>query len=167
MPSRALAELFFHFWIQIANREHAHSESPLNDNLTHVHSLHALRHRMVLRPTILTGHTLTSDRGGMLGAYLAFETDWQPHDHKRKPQYPSDVNPERDPLGMINGEGVITGTVVSSAVIAAAVGHLEETRLVIAILATAFIYWLAHLHARTLGDAVKHRTHPVDALKEA
>ena len=37
----------------------------------------------------------------------------------------------------------------------------------IAILATAFIYWLAHLHARTLGDAVKHRTHPVDALKEA
>jgi hypothetical protein len=79
----------------------------------------------------------------------------------------SDVKPDRDPLGMINGEGVITGTVVSSAVIAAAVGHLEETRLVIAILATAFIYWLAHLHARTLGDAVKHHTHPVDALKEA
>ena len=37
----------------------------------------------------------------------------------------------------------------------------------IAILATAFIYWLAHVHARTLGDAVKHRTHPIDALKEA
>ena len=77
------------------------------------------------------------------------------------------VTSERDPLGMINGEGIITGTVVSAAVIAAAVGHLEETRLVIAILATAFIYWLAHLHARTLGDAVKHHTHPVDALKEA
>jgi hypothetical protein len=77
------------------------------------------------------------------------------------------VQPERDPLGMINGEGVITGTVVSAAAIAAAVGHLEETRLVVAILATAFIYWLAHLHARTLGDAVKHRTHPMDALKEA
>lgn len=77
------------------------------------------------------------------------------------------VTAERDPLGMINGEGIITGTVVSAAVIAAAVGHLEETRLVIAILATAFIYWLAHLHARTLGDAVKHHTHPVDALKEA
>jgi hypothetical protein len=74
---------------------------------------------------------------------------------------------ERDPLGMINGEGVITGTVVSAAVIAAAAGHLEETRLVLAILGTAFIYWLAHLHARTLGDAVKHRTHPMDALKEA
>jgi hypothetical protein len=77
------------------------------------------------------------------------------------------VTPERDALGMINGEGMITGTVVSAAVIAAAVGHLEETRLVIAILATAFIYWLAHLHARTLGDAVKHHTHPADALKEA
>jgi positive regulator of sigma E activity len=57
--------------------------------------------------------------------------------------------------------------VVSAAVIAAAVGHLEETRLVLTILGTAFIYWLAHLHARTLGDAVKHHTHPVDALKEA
>jgi hypothetical protein len=77
------------------------------------------------------------------------------------------VAPDRDPLGMINGEGVITGTVVSAAVIAAAAGHLEETRIVLAILATAFIYWLAHLHARTLGDAIKHHTHPVDALKEA
>ena len=77
------------------------------------------------------------------------------------------VDRERDPLGMINGEGIITGTVVSTAVIAAAAGHLEDTHLVIAILGTAFIYWLAHLHARTLGDSVKHRTHPVDALKEA
>jgi hypothetical protein len=77
------------------------------------------------------------------------------------------VERERDPLGMINGEGVITGTVVSAAVIAAAAGHLEETHIVLAILGTAFIYWLAHVHARTLGDAVKHRTHPVDALKEA
>ena len=77
------------------------------------------------------------------------------------------MEPDRDPLGMINGEGIITGTVVSAAVIAAAAGHLEETRIVLAILGTALIYWLAHLHARTLGDAVKHRTHPVDALKEA
>jgi hypothetical protein len=77
------------------------------------------------------------------------------------------VERERDPLGMINGEGVITGTVVSTAVIAAAAGHLQEAHLVIAILGTAFIYWLAHLHARTLGDSVKHRTHPVDAFKEA
>jgi hypothetical protein len=79
----------------------------------------------------------------------------------------SHVDRERDPLGMINGEGVITGTVVSTAVIAAAAGHLGDTHLVIAILGTAFIYWLAHLHARTLGDSVKHRTHPVDAFKEA
>ena len=79
----------------------------------------------------------------------------------------SHIERERDPLGMINGEGVITGTVVSAAVIAAAAGHLEETHIVLAILGTAFIYWLAHLHARTLGDAVKHRTHPIDALKEA
>jgi hypothetical protein len=77
------------------------------------------------------------------------------------------VAAERDPLGMINGEGVITGTVVSAAVIAAAAGHLEETRIVLAILGTAFIYWLAHLHARTLGDAVKRHTHPIEALKEA
>lgn len=77
------------------------------------------------------------------------------------------VQAERDPLGMINGEGVITGTVVSAAVIAASAGHIEETRIVLAILGTAFIYWLAHLHARTLGDAVKHRTHPMAALREA
>jgi hypothetical protein len=77
------------------------------------------------------------------------------------------VDRERDPLGMINGEGIITGTVVSAAVIAAAAGHLEETHIVLAILGTAFIYWLAHLHARTLSDAVKHRTHPIDAFREA
>lgn len=77
------------------------------------------------------------------------------------------VQRERDPLGMINGEGIITGTVVSAAAIAAAAGHFEETRLILAILGTALIYWLAHVHARTLGDAVKHRTHPVDALKES
>jgi positive regulator of sigma E activity len=79
----------------------------------------------------------------------------------------SDVKPQRDPFRMINGEGIITGTVVSATAIAATAGHMEETRLVLAILGTAFIYWLAHLHARTLGDAVKHRTHPADALKAA
>ena len=79
----------------------------------------------------------------------------------------ADVQRERDPLRMINGEGMITGTVVSAAAIAAAAGHFEETRLILAILGTALIYWLAHVHARTLGDAVKHRTHPVDALKES
>ena len=69
---------------------------------------------------------------------------------------------------MINGEGVITGTVVSAAAIAASAGHLtEDTRLVLAILGSVFIYWLAHVHARTLGDAVVHRAHPMGALREA
>jgi len=77
------------------------------------------------------------------------------------------VEAERDPLGMINGEGVITGTVVSAAVIAAAAGKLAETYLIVAILGTAIIYWLAHLHARTLGDAVKHHRHPMESLREA
>jgi threonine/homoserine/homoserine lactone efflux protein len=61
---------------------------------------------------------------------------------------------------MINGEGIITGTVVSATVLAATAGHLEETRLVLAILGAAFIYWLAHVHAQTLGDAVKHPRTP-------
>ena len=61
------------------------------------------------------------------------------------------VQRERDPLGMINGEGIITGTVVSAAAIAAAAGHLAETRLILAILGTALIYWLAHVHAVILA----------------
>jgi hypothetical protein len=56
---------------------------------------------------------------------------------------------------------------VSAAAIAAAAAHFEEMRLVLAILGTAFIYWLAHLHARTVGDAVKHQKRPTSALKEA
>jgi hypothetical protein len=69
---------------------------------------------------------------------------------------------------MVNGEGIITGTVVSAAAIAASAGHLsEDTRLVLAILGSALIYWLAHVHARTLGDAVKDRAHPMGALRMA
>ena len=79
-----------------------------------------------------------------------------------------DGKPRRDPLGMINGEGIITGTVVSAAAIAASAGHLsEDTRLVLVILGSVLIYWLAHVHARTLGDAVVHRAHPMGALREA
>ena len=77
-------------------------------------------------------------------------------------------DPQRDPLGMVNGEGIITGTVVSAAAIAAAAGHLtEDTRLILAILGSVLIYWLAHVHARTLGDAVVHRAHPSSALRDA
>ncbi len=73
-----------------------------------------------------------------------------------------------DRLGMINGEGIITGTVVSAAAIAATAGHLtEDTPLILVILGSVFIYWLAHLHARTLGDAVERHEHPMNALREA
>ncbi len=69
---------------------------------------------------------------------------------------------------MVNGEGIITGTVVSAAAIAASAGHLtEDSRLILAILGSVFIYWLAHVHARTLGESVVHRAHPVGALREA
>ena len=69
---------------------------------------------------------------------------------------------------MINVEGIITGTVVSAAAIAASAGHLtEDSRLILAIVGSVFIYWLAHVHARTLGDAVEHRAHPMSALREA
>jgi hypothetical protein len=74
---------------------------------------------------------------------------------------------ERDPLGMINSEGIITGTVVSAAAIAASAGHFEETRLFLTVFGTAIIYWLAHLHARTIGDAVRHHRHPMNVLPEA
>ena len=68
--------------------------------------------------------------------------------------------------GMINGEGIITGTFVSAAVIAAAAVHFERRRWILPVFGTAFIYWLAHLHARTLGDAVKHHKHPMSTLRE-
>ena len=65
------------------------------------------------------------------------------------------------PTWTINGEGIITATVVSAASIAAAAGHLmDDTRLILAILGSELIYMLAHVHARALGDAVVHRAHP-------
>ncbi len=76
---------------------------------------------------------------------------------------------ESDPFNLISGgEGIITGTVVCAAVIAAGAGHFDSTaQLSLAILGTVFVYWLAHLHARTLGKAVAHRHHPLAALKDA
>ena len=74
-----------------------------------------------------------------------------------------------DPLGLISGgEGVITGTVVCAAAIAYGAGHLGSIgELSIAILGTVLIYWLAHLHARTLGVSVTHGHHPLVALRLA
>jgi hypothetical protein len=75
----------------------------------------------------------------------------------------------RDPLEMLSGgEGVITGTVVCAAAIAAGVGHLTTIgQLSIAILGTVLVYWLAHLHAVTLGTSLTHGHHPAAALRHA
>jgi hypothetical protein len=80
-----------------------------------------------------------------------------------------DAAAQKDTLGLIRGgEGVITGTVVCASVIAYGAGHLSSTRqLCLAIFGTVLIYWLAHLHAATLGAAVRHGHHPLAALREA
>ena len=74
-----------------------------------------------------------------------------------------------DPLGLISGgEGLLTGTVVCAAAIAYSAGHVQSTaRLCIAIFGTVLVYWLAHLHARTLGASVTHGHRPLTALRSA
>ncbi len=74
-----------------------------------------------------------------------------------------------DPFGLVRGgEGIITGTVVCAAVIAAAAGHTSSTaQLVAAMIGTVFVYWLAHLHAETIGGAVSEGQHPLAALRSA
>lgn len=74
-----------------------------------------------------------------------------------------------DPLHLVSGgEGAITGTVVCAAVIAYGVGHAYSTsQLVVAITATVAVYWLAHLHAVTIGSSLTHGHHPVRALRHA
>ncbi len=75
----------------------------------------------------------------------------------------------RDPLGLVRGgEGAITGTVVCAAAIAAAGGHIDSTgQLSLAILGTVAVYWIAHLHAVTIGSSLTHRHHPLAALRHA
>jgi ABC-type transport system involved in multi-copper enzyme maturation permease subunit len=79
------------------------------------------------------------------------------------------ATPRRDLLGLVaGGEGAITGTVVCAAVIAYAAGHVSSTvELCAAILGTVLVYWLAHLHAATLGSSLTHRHHPVIAFRHA
>lgn len=74
-----------------------------------------------------------------------------------------------DPLGLVSGsEGAITGTVVCAAVIAYGVGHAMSTaQLSIAIVATVGVYWVAHLHAVTIGSSLTHGHHPVLAFRHA
>jgi hypothetical protein len=58
--------------------------------------------------------------------------------------------------------------VVCAAVIAYGAGKFETTgQLSLAILGTAVVYWLAHLHAATIGSAVTHRHHPLEAFVDA
>jgi hypothetical protein len=67
-----------------------------------------------------------------------------------------------------SGEGVITGTVVCAAVIAASAGHVTTTAgLMAAIVGTVVVYWLAHLHAHAIGAAVAHGHHPIRAFEDA
>jgi hypothetical protein len=75
----------------------------------------------------------------------------------------------RDPLGLVTGgEGAITGTVVCAAAIAYGGGHLDSLgHLCLAILGTVGVYWLAHLHAVTLGMSLTHRHHPFAAFRHA
>ncbi|MFC7494134.1 MULTISPECIES: hypothetical protein [unclassified Nocardioides] len=75
----------------------------------------------------------------------------------------------RDVLGLVQGgEGAITGTVVCAAAIAATAGHLHTIgQLSLAILGTVAVYWIAHLHAVTIGSSLTHRHHPVAAVQHA
>jgi uncharacterized membrane protein YdjX (TVP38/TMEM64 family) len=76
----------------------------------------------------------------------------------------------RDPLGLMSegAEGMITGTVVCAAVIAYGAGHLDSIlQLTGAMLGTVAVYWLAHLHAVTIGTSLTHQHHPIAALEHA
>jgi hypothetical protein len=75
----------------------------------------------------------------------------------------------RDARALFRGsEEAITGTVVCAAAIAAGAGHLKTTgQLSLAILGTVFVYWIAHLHAETIGSGLTHRHHPLAAIRHA
>lgn len=88
-------------------------------------------------------------------------------------QVPAESHPGvrrgRDVFHLVSGgEGIITGTVVCAAVIAAGAGHTESfAQLSAAIIGTILVYWLAHLHASAIGGAVSAGHHPVLALRLA
>jgi hypothetical protein len=81
----------------------------------------------------------------------------------------ADAPARRDPLGLVTGgEGTITGTVVCAAAIAYAGGHTDSVwELSAVILGTVAVYWVAHLHAVTLGSSLTRRHHPFVALRHA
>lgn len=77
------------------------------------------------------------------------------------------ARPDRLDL-LASGEGVITGTVVCAAVIAALAGQAISTlQLAAAMVGTILVYWLAHLHAHAIGRAVRNQHHPWLALRWA
>lgn len=91
---------------------------------------------------------------------------------ERRGMEPADRAPEEtggDRLGLYRGaEGLITGTVVCAAAIAYGAAKSDTTgTLCVVILGTVTVYWLAHLHAETLGSALTHRHHPMLALRHA
>jgi hypothetical protein len=88
---------------------------------------------------------------------------------RHQPEPTDSADGRSDPLGLFGGgEGLITGTVVCAAVIAASAGHLESTaRLTLSIVGAVLVYWLAHLHALTLGFAASGGHHPAIAFRHA
>ena len=81
----------------------------------------------------------------------------------------ADPSARPDLLGLRRGgEGAITGTVVCAAAIAYSAGQVESVgRLCVIILGTIAVYWVAHLHAVTIGSGLTHRHHPLAAVRHA
>ncbi|MEI2729576.1 MAG: hypothetical protein V9E85_10770 [Candidatus Nanopelagicales bacterium] len=78
---------------------------------------------------------------------------------------PAGASPDRFRLYR-GAEGIITGTVVCAAVIAAAAGLSTSTaQLCISIIGTVIVYWLAHVHASTIGHAVAQQVPLRSALR--
>ena len=79
----------------------------------------------------------------------------------------SEPSSRPDLLGLQRGgEGAITGTVVCAATIAYSAGQVETVgHLCATILGAVAVYWVAHLHAVTIGSALTHRHHPLAAIR--
>lgn len=74
-----------------------------------------------------------------------------------------------DPFGLVaGGEGTITGTVVCAAVLAYGGASASSVwQLSGAIVGTVAVYWIAHLHAETIGSSLTHAHHPRAAFQHA
>jgi hypothetical protein len=72
-------------------------------------------------------------------------------------------------LRLVQGsEPAITGTVVCAAAISYTAAKADTTvHLILVVCGTVFVYWLAHLHASTLGSALTHAHHPLQALRHS